>query len=56
MLFLPDSRKLEIMKAFSSQEVVSTVQLLIRLSESLNILEQNRLNELKHEQRLIALK
>ena len=56
VLFLPDSRKLEIMKAFSSQEVVSTVQLLIRLSESLNILELNRLNELKHEQRLIAAK
>ena len=39
VLFLPDSRKNEIMRSFSSQEIVSTVQLLIKLGESLNILE-----------------
>ena len=56
VLFLPDSRKNEIMRSFSSQEVVSTVQLLIKLSESLNILEQNRVSEIKDENKLFATK
>ena len=45
MLFLPDSKKSEILKQISNQEIVSIMQLLIKLSESLHILEKNRVSE-----------
>ena len=56
VLFLPDSKKNEILKSFTNQELVSSVQLLIKLSESLNILEQNRVDEIKFENKLFATK
>ena len=56
VLFLPDSRKIEIMKTFSNQEIVSTIQLLHKLSESLNILEKNRIEEIKKENIMWASK
>lgn len=45
VLFLPDSKKGEILKQISNQEIVSIIQLLIKLSESINILEKNRVAE-----------
>ena len=45
VLFLPDSKKGEILKQISNQEIVSVIQLLIKLSESINILEKNRVAE-----------
>ena len=47
VLFLPDSKKTEILKQISNQEIVSIMQLLIKLSESLDILDKNR--EAEHE-------
>jgi len=50
VLFLPDTpKKYEIMKQFSNQELVSTIQLLSKLSEALNIIEKNRVEELTAE-------
>lgn len=45
VLFLPDSKKNEILKQLSNQEIVSIIQLLIKLSESLQILERNSIDE-----------
>jgi hypothetical protein len=44
-LFLPDSKKTEVLKQINNQEIVSIVQLLSKLSESLDIIEKNRLEE-----------
>lgn len=47
VLFLPDSRKGEILHQISNQEIVSVIQLLSKLSESIMILEKNR--EIEYE-------
>ena len=45
VLFLPESMRHEVMKTFSNQEIVSSIVLLTKLSESLLILEKNRAEE-----------
>ena len=50
VLFLPDGiKKWEIMKTFSNQEIVSAIQLLAKLSESLDILNKYRHLEAANE-------
>ena len=51
-LFLPDSKKADILKQISNQEIVSIIQLLSKLSESLNILAKHRVEELKFAQQV----
>lgn len=51
-LFLPDSKKADILKQISNQEIVSIIQLLSKLSESLNILTKHRVEELKFAQQV----
>lgn len=48
VLFLPESMKHDILKQVSNQEIVSVIQLLSKLSESLLILERNSFSEQKY--------
>ena len=48
VLFLPESMKHDILKQVSNQEIVSVIQLLSKLSESLLILERYSFSEQKY--------
>ena len=52
VLFLPDSKKQEILRQVSNQEIVSLIQLLAKLSESLNILLKNMNAEIELEKQV----
>lgn len=54
MLFLPDSQKIETLQKVNNQEIVSVIQLLIKLSESLNILQKHRSEELLFAQQVFV--